>query len=263
MNTTVAVTKALADESRLRILMCLKDSTLCLCHLTDILGLAPSTISKHLQILTHAGLVTSRQEGRWRYYRLTRGETEACAQRALEWVSESLRNEPLVLEDQAKRAIALESCDVPCPQQEKQKVLFLCSGNACRSQMAEALLRQHAGDRFEIFSAGLEPRKIPALTFSVMRERGLSLEHHRSKSIMEFLGKVQISYLVVVCANAEARCPVFPGVAHRLYWPIEAPSAVKGRKGRRAKFQEVRDLLEKRILKWLEEVPEHGEVAVN
>jgi arsenate reductase len=256
MDATVAVTKALADASRLRILMSLRGSPLCLCHLTEILGLAPSTISKHLQILTHAGLVASRQEGRWRFYRLAHGAAGSCPERALEWVFEALRNDAAIAEDQARRALALGSCGAPSPRDEKRNVLFLCTGNACRSQMAEAFLRYHAGDRFEAFSAGLEPRKIPAMTVSVMKERGVRLEDHRPKSVMEFLGKVPISFLVVMCGNAEARCPVFPGVAHRLFWPIEAPSTVQGTKARRARFQEIRDLIEKRILAWLEQGPE-------
>ena len=263
MNSIVSLTKALADDSRLRIVMCLEGTALCLCHLTEILGLAPSTVSKHLQILAGAGLVTCRQEGRWRFYRLARGEPTAPAQRALEWVCESLRDDSTITEDQARRAVALGSHDVPCPRDEKRSVLFLCTGNACRSQMAEALLRHHAADRFEVYSAGLEPRKIPDLTFSVMKERGLDLEEQRSKSVMEFLGKLQISFLVVMCANAEARCPVFPGVAHRFFWPIEAPSAAKGIKARRAKFRQVRDLIEERILSWLAELPDPGPVTVN
>src|SRR5207342_1749488 len=76
----------------------------------------------------------------------------------------------------------------------RARVLFLCTGNSARSQMAEALLRRHAGDRFEVYSAGLEPKGIHPLTIRVMNEIGIPLEGHRSKSIDEFLGKVSVRY---------------------------------------------------------------------
>lgn len=92
MNHALAVTKALADQNRLRILMALRGSTLCLCRLTEILRIAPSTVSKHLQLLSNAGLVSSRQDGRWRYYRLTSGKPDSCEERALECVFELERD---------------------------------------------------------------------------------------------------------------------------------------------------------------------------
>ena len=268
MDATIRITKALADETRLRILMCLEDSTLCLCHLTEILGLAPSTVSKHLQILSNAGLVTSHQSGRWRHYRrveprLVEEPASSTAARALEFVSAALAESTVVAKDVARRSLALESCAAPGPSDEKPSVLFLCTGNACRSQMAEGFLRLHAGDRFEALSAGLKPRKIPALTHTVMKERGISMDGHRPKSVMEFLGKTQIGYLVVVCPDAEDRVPVFPGVAHRLFWPIEPPSSSRDRKGRVARFRAARDLIERRINAWLDELPTLEEPTSN
>jgi len=138
---------------------------------------------------------------------------------------------------------------------KKPRVLFLCTGNSARSQMAEAFLRKHAGDRFEVHSAGLEPKGIHPLTRQVMEEVGLPLDGQRSKSLDEYFMKVQIGYLITVCSNAETRCPTMPGVGVRLYWPFEDPAAFEGTEEERlAKFRQVRDQIEARILAWLDEM---------
>ena len=134
------------------------------------------------------------------------------------------------------------------------RVLFICTGNSARSQMAEAFLRRHGGDRFEVFSAGLEPKGINPFTRQVMAEQGYDLAGQRSKDVFEFLGKVHFGHIITVCSNAEARCPIFPGIAYRLHWPFDDPAAVEG--GDDAKldaFRRVRDQIEARILAWLAE----------
>ncbi len=248
----VAIAQALSDPHRLRILKCLDGSALCLGHFAQILGLTQSTISKHLHVLLEAGLLTSWQEGRWRYYRWAGEEAGKCVQDILRWVSQSLADVPVVVDDAARRAIALEKVAAPSPSVAKPRVLFLCTGNSCRSQMAEALLRKHAGDQFEIYSAGLSPKPIAAETFIVMREIGVDIDGQRPKSVMEFLGREHFGYLITVCANAEAQCPIFPGASFRLYWPFEDPAEAKGTlEERLTKFREVRDQIEQRILAWL------------
>jgi len=138
---------------------------------------------------------------------------------------------------------------------KKPRALFLCTGNSARSQMAEAFLRKHAGDRFEVHSAGLEPKGIHPYTRQVMEEVGIPLDSHRSKSLDEYFMKVQIGYLITVCSNAEEKCPIMPGVGIRMYWPFEDPAAFGGAEEEKlAKFREVRDLIEKRILAWLDEM---------
>jgi arsenate reductase len=135
------------------------------------------------------------------------------------------------------------------------RVLFLCTGNSARSQMAEAFLRRHGGDRFEVFSAGLEPKGINPFTRQVMAERGYDLAGHRSKDVFEFLGKVHFGIVITVCSNAEAHCPIFPGVVQRLHWPFDDPAACEGDEATRlAEFRRVRDEIEARILAWLAEI---------
>jgi arsenate reductase len=102
---------------------------------------------------------------------------------------------------------------------KKAKVLFLCTHNSARSQMAEAFLRELAGDRFEAFSAGLEPTELNPLARKVMGEIGLDMSEHHAKGVKQFLGKTHFGYLITVCARAEAECPVFPGVSARRPWP--------------------------------------------
>jgi arsenate reductase len=134
----------------------------------------------------------------------------------------------------------------------KPKVLFLCTGNSARSQMAEAFLRKFAGDHFEVYSAGLEPKGINPLTIQVMAEQGLDLSGHTSKDVKSFIGNTSFEYMITVCAQAEESCPIFPGMGTRLHWDIEDPSKIAGpTEERLAKFREVRDQLDGRVRQWL------------
>jgi arsenate reductase len=139
---------------------------------------------------------------------------------------------------------------------EKAKVLFLCTHNTARSQMAEAFLKKFAGDRFEVFSAGTEPREIDPLAQKVMAEAGLDLSQQRSKSVVDFLGKITVGYLIIVCEKVEENCPItFPGFRYRLYWPFEDPVAFVGSEVEKlAKFREVRDMIAARLRLWLREL---------
>jgi arsenate reductase (thioredoxin) len=139
---------------------------------------------------------------------------------------------------------------------ERERVLFLCTGNSARSQLAEALLRHHAGDRFEAHSAGADPIGVRPETVAVLAERDIDTTPLRSKAIDEYLGKVHFQYLITVCAVAEERCPrIWPGASNHLHWPVEDPALVTG-KGRIEAFRAARDDIETRILEWLDEVPD-------
>ena len=133
------------------------------------------------------------------------------------------------------------------------KVLFLCSHNSCRSQMAEALLREHGGTEVEPMSAGLDPADIHPLTIEVLREKGIDTTPLRAKAARDFLGKESFRHVIVVCAKAEERCPsTWPFVESRHVWPFEDPAAFEGnREEKIAKFREVRDKIEERVLTFL------------
>ena len=90
---------------------------------------------------------------------------------------------------------------------DKMRVLFLCTANSARSQMAEAFLRSYAGDRYEAYSAGLEPKEIHPLTKKVMDEIGIDISGQYSKSLKDYMGKIHFGYLITVCADADEKCP--------------------------------------------------------
>jgi arsenate reductase len=134
----------------------------------------------------------------------------------------------------------------------KTKVLFLCTGNSARSQMAEALLRKYAGNLFEVYSAGLEPKGINPLTIQVMEEIGVDMSQHSSKDLREYIGKTNFGYMITVCDRAEKNCPIFPGMGIRLHWSIEDPAEFVGTpKETIARFRATRDQLDLKVRDWL------------
>jgi arsenate reductase len=138
---------------------------------------------------------------------------------------------------------------------DKQRVLFLCTGNSARSQIAEAFLRKYGGDRYEAHSAGLEPKGLNPFTVQVMAEAGIDVSGQTSKGVETYLGKVLFQYLITVCDDADKNCPtVWPGVNNRMHWSFQDPAAVEGTDEEKlAKFREVRDLIEAKIKGWLAE----------
>jgi arsenate reductase len=141
----------------------------------------------------------------------------------------------------------------------KPKVLFLCTHNAVRSQMAEAFLRRYAGDRFEVYSAGLEPTQVHPYARLVMEELGFDMTGFHAKGLHQWLGTMHFGYLITVCSKAQELCPIFPGVAVRLYWPFDDPLEFVGTEHERlAKFRQVRDEIDERIGAWLKELETSG-----
>src|SRR5438477_8217286 len=109
----------------------------------------------------------------------------------------------------------------------KKRVLILCTGNSARSQMAEGLLRHDAGDRFDVFSAGTKPSQVRPEAIAAMRELGIDISGHRSKSVDEFTGQ-QFDYVLTVCDKARESCPVFPGKAFAIHRNFDDPAALQG-----------------------------------
>ncbi len=132
------------------------------------------------------------------------------------------------------------------------EVLFLCTGNSCRSQMAEGFLREYGSHRFTAFSAGTEPaERVNPLAVEVMAEKGIDIGSQQPRDVSNFLGRLFVRHLIIVCAGANEKCPrIFPGMLNRMLWPFEDPAG-----GSIEEFRRVRDEIEARINQWLRETP--------
>lgn len=134
---------------------------------------------------------------------------------------------------------------------KKKRVLFLCTGNSARSQIAEGLLRHLASDRFEALSAGVKPTVVNPLSVKVMEEIGIDISGQRSKSVDEFLGQ-SIDYAITLCDSAKQTCPIFPGKYRKMHWDLEDPAQTRGTDEEKIKvFRKVRNQINEHILKFL------------
>lgn len=131
------------------------------------------------------------------------------------------------------------------------RVLFLCTGNSARSQMAEALLHAFGGNDFEASSAGTEPRGLHPLAINAMLDIGIDITQQRSKHLQEFLDR-PFDYVITVCDRARDNCPTFPGDTRRIHWSFDDPAAVTGSpQERRRVFQRVRNEISERLRVWI------------
>ncbi|HRK32802.1 MAG TPA: arsenate reductase ArsC [Tepidisphaeraceae bacterium] len=135
----------------------------------------------------------------------------------------------------------------------RQSVLVLCTGNSCRSQMAEAFLRRYHGDRFDVHSAGTLPKdEVHPLAVRAMDEVGVDISEHRPKDVADFLGKLPLAHLLIVCDRANDSCPrVWPGSISRTYMPFDDPADATGDdEAVMAVFRRVRDEIDAAMNRW-------------
>ena len=133
----------------------------------------------------------------------------------------------------------------------KPKVLFVCTENSCRSQMAEGFLRRHAGDRFDVFSAGAQPTKLNSMAVEVMREIGIDISGQHSKDVAQYLGQ-SFQYIIRVCDKVREKCPVLPGAIWYLDWSFEDPAAAQGTAASKiVTFRRVRDQIEEKTIEFI------------
>ena len=139
----------------------------------------------------------------------------------------------------------------------KQRVMFICIHNSGRSQMGEAFLRQIAGDKFEVHSAGIEAGKLNPLVVKAMEEVGISMDGHYSKKAQDYVDKGEVfDYVITVCDETSAeRCPLFPGKHTRIHWGFPDPSALTGTDEEKlAGIRPIRDQIKKTLEAWLAEL---------
>jgi arsenate reductase len=139
----------------------------------------------------------------------------------------------------------------------KNKVLFVCIHNSARSQMAEALLRKIAGDRFEVESAGLDPGVLNPLAVEVMKEIGIDISQNKTKSAFDLFKEGKLyTHVITVCDETSAeKCPIFPGITTRLHWSFADPSSFTGNhEEKQEKTRQVREAIGGKIKAWLKEL---------
>ncbi|HYM37682.1 MAG TPA: arsenate reductase ArsC [Nitrospiraceae bacterium] len=135
----------------------------------------------------------------------------------------------------------------------KKKVLFLCTGNSCRSQMAEGWLRHLAGDRFDVVSAGTHPVGLNPYAVEVMREIDVDISNHVSERVDPYFDQ-QFDYVITVCNQAQEACPIFPGAASMLHWSFEDPAKAKGTYEQQViVFRKIRDEIANQIRHFIAE----------
>lgn len=133
----------------------------------------------------------------------------------------------------------------------KEKVLFLCTGNSCRSQMAEALLRSLNGDRFEACSAGTDPHGVNPNAVAAMREIGIDIRNQKSEHVESYLG-AGVDTVISVCDSAASNCPTFPERVRRIHWSFDDPAGATGTtEERMAVFRRVRDEIDRALKGWI------------
>jgi len=131
------------------------------------------------------------------------------------------------------------------------KILFLCTGNSCRSQMAEGFLKKYKKD-WDIKSAGISPQELNPLAVKVMKEKNIDISKQKSKGIEKFLNET-FDYVITVCNNAKESCPVFPGETKHIHWDFIDPAEIRGTlEEKLCIFREVRDGIEENILEFIE-----------
>lgn len=139
-------------------------------------------------------------------------------------------------------------------ESDRKRVLILCTGNSARSQMAEGLLREIAGERVDVLSAGVAPTHVRPEAIAAMKEIGIDISGHRSKSIDEFATQA-FDYVITVCDNANQHCPTFAGPSQRIHWNIEDPAAIEGDEQTRLDaFRQARDELHRRLRQFVAEL---------
>jgi arsenate reductase len=255
MNQFVTVMKALSDPNRVKIIKMLQHRPMCVCEIHTALSMAQPAVSKHLKVLENAGFVIGRKSGLWVNYSLSNGAGSPYAAMLLGALKHWLQDDSEIMalisrlpqihhqnisKNKATRIKTLHTAsDVGSPlqqpsdtdensnrnQKQKLKILFLCTGNTCRSQIAEGLTRHLKSDVIEPWSAGIDPGTVNPLAILSMAEIGIDISAYQSKSI-ESLGPIDFDYVITLCDHANESCPLFPGKTNRLHFGFDDPPSL-------------------------------------
>ncbi len=210
--------KLLAHELRWRLVEALARSDRRVQELVALVGEPHNLVSYHLRRLRDQALVSERRsaaDGRDVYYSLDLDRLKGLYFAAGESLHPGISERPLTASENETSL------------GRRARVLFLCTHNSARSQMAEGILRYLGGDRVEVHSAGTVATRVHPLSIAAMANKGIDISEQRSKHLDEFVGQ-DFDYVVTVCDNARESCPIFPGAPERIHWSIADPSAVEG-----------------------------------
>lgn len=241
MRELVKVLKALSDPNRMRIMKMLQRREMCVCELAEALGISQPSVSRHMRILAEADLVIFRREGVWIHYLWNPSPSDRYAASLLQDLTHWLEEDPhiLALLEKAAKIKREETCRRPArkkgweasegdisislePATQRKKVLFLCTGNSCRSQMAEGWARRILGDTVEANSAGTSPSRVDPRAIKVMAEVGVDISGQRSKHLEE-LAELDFDYVITLCDHAQQSCPVFPARVRIIHQGFQDP----------------------------------------
>jgi ArsR family transcriptional regulator, arsenate/arsenite/antimonite-responsive transcriptional repressor / arsenate reductase (thioredoxin) len=232
-----ALLALVAHELRWRLLQALAYSDHKVQELVALVDRPQNLVSYHLKQLRQGGLVQehrSAADARDVYYAVDLEKLRQLFQ-----ASASALHPALVGEEEAEAANAATS-------RQRMRVLFLCTHNSARSQMAEALLRELGKGEVEVFSAGSEPATVHPLAIQTLAQRGIDLSGHRSKDLTEFVDQ-SFDYIITVCDRVRESCPVFPGDPEQIHWSFEDPAAVAGAEAQARAFVQTAQQLTNRI----------------
>ena len=256
MNRHIEIAKALADKNRLRLLKLLEGRELCVCQMLPVIGGPASGLSRNLAILKEALLLEARKDGRWVRYRLNYDHADSVGRQILGLFAGWLNDDPQILRDRLELEKILnfaleEICRLDIGTKPKEKVLFLCTSNSARSQMAEALVNHDLGDRFEAYSAGTAPKSPHPLALRVLAEIGIDHSRARSKSLDEFEGQI-FDHVITLCHDANESCPLFFGGVKRAHIGFEDPAKASVSEEEALNvFRRIRDEIRKAIESYL------------
>jgi protein-tyrosine-phosphatase len=227
--------KLLSHPLRWKLLKILAQTDLRVQELVQLLNQPQNLVSYHLQQLRKQHLIQehrSSADGREVYYSLDLDKVRTLFFSSGEALHPGLSEREVPTPDLSGGSI---------------QILFLCTHNSARSQMAEAILRSRSHGQIEVFSAGTEPTEVHPLAIRAMTEMNIDIENHRSKSLVEYTGQ-DFDYIITVCDRARESCPVFPGDPVRIHWSFPDPAAVEGTENERFRaFRETAVQLNTRI----------------
>lgn len=226
--------KALSDPNRLKVALALfRHPELCACQISDMLGIRAATTSRHMDLLLASGLVTSRKVGRWIHYQIN--PKHFAAETLSKWVDQISDTDILHRDlDRLDKIIECKpkGCQIQhheetnmSPTSSKKSILFLCTGNSCRSQMAEGWARHIHDDLFTVHSAGTTRHGLNPNAVAVMAEAGVDISSHQSKTVSE-LQNTAYDYVITVCDNAREACPFFPAKTRVIHVGFQDPPAL-------------------------------------